>query len=105
MDAIQVKIEVKATPSTIKEKESSTLSVNATGGSWEFSYEWTDFNGSIVERDPNETEDDEGTRIVTPTIFEVITFRNPTAQATYTCKVKDVNTNVVKTASVVIKRI
>ena len=104
MDAIQIKIAVTADPSTIKENEKSTLSVNATGGSWEFSYEWTDFNGNIIEREPS-TEDDDGTRIIIPNVFEVINYRNPVKQATYTCKVKDINTNIVKTASVVVKRV
>ena len=105
LDAIPVKIETKAEPSSISQGENVKLSVNATGGSWQFKYEWTDSNGNIISRDPNDTSKDDGSRIITPNIFVVIDPVRPVQTAIFNCKVTDTSTNTIKQSSVVVKRI
>ena len=104
LDAIPVKVVTSADPSSISQGESTTLSVNATGGSWQFNYEWTDSKGNIISRDSSDTVDD-GSRTITPNIFVVIDPRKPVQTATFNCKVTDTSTNIIKQSSVIIKRI
>lgn len=103
LDSIPLKVEAKAEPSTISQGQSTKLSVNATGGSWQFKYEWTDSNGNLIAGNPNETDD--GTRIITPNIFIVIDPKKPVKTAIFYCKVTDTSTNSVKQLEVIVKRI
>ena len=105
LDAIPVKIETKAEPSSISQGEKVKLSVNATGGSWQFKYEWTDSNGNIIIRDPSDTNEDDGSRTIAPNIFVVIDPFRPVKTAIFNCKVTDTSTNIIKQSSVSIKRI
>jgi hypothetical protein len=78
MENIPIKIELKSEPNPIKNKISgAVLSVEATNGAWEYTYEWTDQNGSIISKDSTLTKDN-GKRTITP---------KSTQQ--YTCKVTD----------------
>lgn len=80
MRSVKLNVKPKAEPNPfiIGVHESVILSVEVSGGDYDYIYEWTDSEGNIITKDPNSGEDD-GTREVTPDK----TF------TTYTCKVTD----------------
>lgn len=80
MDNQKLSLEVKAEPSTITRNKSSKLSANATGGDWDYHFEWTTSNGTGLTKEQ-----------------EIVV--NPTSSSTYYCKVLD-GKGTIKTASV-----
>ena len=91
----------KADPSSVTQGQSSNLSANASGGDWNYTFQWTDANGSIVAQ--TAAGDDDGTRTVTPVIPN-ITPTNLAPTTTYTCKVTD-GTGAIKQSTITITRI
>jgi hypothetical protein len=83
MDTQSLKVESKAEPSTINKGESAKISASATGGNWEFSYQWTDSNGNIVSK-------------------EAETTVTPQRTTTYNCTARDTS-GTVKQSSVTVK--
>lgn len=106
MDSIGLTVKAKSEPAMIAKGKEVTLSVEASGGDYQFKYEWTDINGNIIPRNINDLEgDDDGIRIITPNIPYIINpFRPVTPSTTYTCKVTD-GKGTTKTASVNVSRI
>jgi len=47
-DEQKIAIETKADPTEVDKGQSVKLSATASGGDWNFKYEWTDSNGSVV---------------------------------------------------------
>lgn len=98
MDEQQLKVETKAEPASVKQGESTKLSATATGGGWDFTFEWVDANGSVISNQEEVT--------VTPNIP---TYNNPlnpiTSSTTYTCKVKDTTNGTIKESTVRVSRI
>jgi hypothetical protein len=95
VDAQELNIDPKANPSSIKIGESTTLTANATGGGWDFTYEWLDYNGTIISR--------ESEVVVTPNIPSNAITRS-IVSLKYTCKVTN-NKGIMKQANVTVKRI
>lgn len=81
MDEQKLKLEVKADPSTISNGETTKLSATATGGDWNYTYQWTTGRYSSILSKEQEIE------------------VKPTTSTTYDCKVID-GTGTIKTASV-----
>jgi len=106
MDSIELTVKTKAEPPMITKGKEVKLSVEASGSDYQFTYEWTDNNGNIIPRDPNNLDgDDDGIRTIIPNIpytFESLKARLP--QTTYNCKVTD-GKGTSKTSSVTISRI
>ena len=105
MDSISLTVKAKAEPSVVSKGKEVKLSVEASGSDYQFSYEWTDINGNIIPRDPNDLDgDDDGVRTVIPNIPY---YNNPLKarlpETTYTCKVKD-GKGTIKTSTVVVTR-
>lgn len=88
--SIKMSVKAKANPDKIKKGETVILSAEATGGDYDYIYEWTDQEGNIISKDPN-IPDDDGTREITPEISvsmkNIIIPKPPFAS--YTCKVTD----------------
>jgi len=105
MNKIPLTIAPKAEPANITKGQDVKLTANASGSDYLFTYEWTDSNGNIVSRDINSTDDDDGTRLVTPDIPVIIDKLNKISASTiYTCKVKD-GKGSIKQSDVTITRI
>ena len=100
MQSIPLTIAPKADPSSVSQGQSTNLTANASGSDYKFTFEWTDSNGNVIARDPNDTSDDDGSRTVTPNITVV---KLP-AKTTYTCKVTD-GKGTVKTSVITVTRI
>ena len=105
MDSIELTVKAKAEPPMITKGKEVKLSVEASGSDYNFTYEWTDINGNIVPRDPNDLEgDDDGNRTVIPNIPVVRdTYRPGLPSTTYTCKVID-GKGTIKTSTVKVTR-
>jgi len=90
MESIPLKIAPKAEPSNVSKGETVNLTANATGSDWNFTFEWTDIDGNIISRDPDSTDDDDGSRTIIP-IIPVYHNVGLTRiySTTYTCKVTD----------------
>lgn len=93
VDTQELNIDPKASPSTVKIGESTTLTANATGGGWDFTYEWYDNNGVIISRESE-------VKII-PNTVSVAMYRS---FITYTCKVSN-NKGTTKQSNVIVKRI
>jgi len=92
MKSIPVTVKAKANPTIVKQSQSTILTVEVSGGDYDYIYEWTDSNGTVIAKDPN-SGDDDGTREVTPivpvTISTVLKNGVNNLTNTYTCKVTD----------------
>jgi hypothetical protein len=82
MDNQGLKVDLKAEPQLIKLGNSTKLTANATGGDWDFRFEWSDSLGRIVSTESEVT--------IKPDIASVNTnTRNFKKSFIYTCKVSD----------------
>jgi len=79
-----MKNKAKAEPSSIDKGEESTLSSTATGGSWDYNFEWTDSNGSIIGTEQEVTV-------------------APQKTTTYSCKATDKENGEVQSDTVKVK--
>jgi uncharacterized membrane protein YbaN (DUF454 family) len=85
----EMKTKAKAEPATVEQGESTVLTAEVTGGSWDFDYEWTGPGGVISnEQSPK----------VTPN------FGQDGKKVTYTCKATDKKSGTVQTDSVKIRK-
>jgi len=94
MKAQGLSLTTKADPATVKLGQSSNLTATATGGDWNFTYQWTDPTGTIIGSSSSVT--------VTPTIPAIVIVTNPPT-ATYTCKVTD-GTGTSATSTTIVTR-
>lgn len=94
-----------ATPDHVKINQTSTLSVNANGGDYNYTFEWIDSYGNVIIND-NSLDYDDGTRTLTPYIPHVNrTLMTPRSDiSNYTVKVTD-GTGRFTTSTVQIIRI
>lgn len=70
VDEQKLKLEIKAEPSSIKIGENSKLSATVTGGDWNYTYQWTIGNSTVISKES-----------------EVIVM--PKSSTQYTCKIID----------------
>jgi len=103
-DNVQFKAFAIATPDHISIGQTSILSVNANGGDYNYTYEWTDSYGNIIYNDQNLDYDD-GTRTLTPYIpfFNRTLVISSPEISKYSVKVTD-GTGRITISSVQIKR-
>jgi hypothetical protein len=91
MKSIPVTVKAKANPVSVKQNEKTILTVEVSGGDYDYIYEWTDANGVVIAKDPN-SGDDDGTREITPfgaiSTITINDIKNSLIN-TYKCKVTD----------------
>ena len=80
-DSQKIKIETKADPPSVKINEQTKLTATATGGNWDFTYQWTDSSGKVVGNSDEIT--------ITPKIPAFIITKVTPLTMEYTCKVTD----------------
>jgi len=105
-DSIKLTVTAKATPSTVNINQQSILSAEASGGDYNYKFEWTDKYGNIIENNSTLQEEDDGTRLLTPYIprsasYSIIPQRDISK---YTVKLTDGKGNVA-TSTVEISRV
>lgn len=104
MESVALTVKAKADPPMITKGKEVKLSVEASGSDYQFSYEWTDINGTIIPRTDLDGDDD-GVRTIIPKIpFVIDPFKPGLPSTTYTCKVTD-GKGIIKTDTVKINRI
>ena len=91
MKSVKFSVKAKADPTSVKLNQSTILTVEASGGDYDYVYEWTDSNGAVISNSTT-SGDDDGKREITPIIPTISAEQlkkgaSPTIE--YICKVTD----------------
>jgi hypothetical protein len=92
-DSQGLKLDLKAEPQLIKLGDSTKLTASATGGDWNFNFEWSDSLGKIISTDSEVT--------IKPDISAINTNSNFKKSFTYNCKVSDSKGSIKQAATTI----